>query len=209
VAAVAFGTELVEKPRPAADAARVVLTGGERLTVTGAEVSDGTLRGRTPFGAAVKIPAEQLVSLEPVTAKAVGLSTMKPTKYAYSPYLDEDCRWSADATEAGGDLRVGGSTYSEGVSLRAQSRIEYAVTGHTRFEALIGLDDVEGRRGKARIRLLLDGKPAGEHALEWGRPAARIALDVGGAKALALEILPDGAGPVRAVVDVVDARLVK
>ncbi len=209
VSAVAFNTELAERPKPLPGAARVVLSGGERLTVTGAAVADGFFTARTPFGAKLSVSAERLVSLEPRTDRAVILSTLKPSKYEYFPYLDESSLWSADATEAGGDLRVGGSSWAEGVGLRAHSRIEYAVAGHDRFEALIGLDDVEGRRGKARVRLLLDGKPAEEHELAWGRAPARVALPLGGAKTLTVEVLAGGAGPVRTAVNVVDARLIR
>jgi hypothetical protein len=210
VAAIALNTDLAEKPRPAAGVSRLVLTTGERLTVSAVAVDErGTLTARTDFGAKLSVPSERLASLEPADGRAILLSALTPTKYEYFPYLDESSRWSADATEAGGALRVEGSAWLEGVSLRGHSRIEYAVAGHDRFEAVIGLDDVEGRRGKARVRLLLDGKPAGEHRLAWGKPAARVVLPLAGAKSLAVEVLHDGAGPARSVVDLVDARLIR
>jgi hypothetical protein len=212
VAAIGLNSSLLSKEKPGEKRWRVVVAAsrtspGGRFTVTSPEVKEEEFRAKTTFGATLTVPVERILSLQPEAEKAVALSSLVPTKYEYFPYLDEKAKWSADATEAGGDLRVGGSTWARGVSLRAHSRTEYAVKGHARFEALIGLDDHEGKRGKAKCVILLDGKAKAERVLEWGKAPFRVELPLEGAKTLTIEVRHAGTGPVRAVVDVVDAWL--
>jgi hypothetical protein len=212
VSAIGLNSSLLSKEKPGDKHWRIVVAAsrtspGGRFTVIQPEVKDEKLQAKTTFGATLTVPVERVLSLQPEGTKAVPLSSLVPTKYDYFPYLDEKAKWSADATEAGTDLRVGGSTWGRGVSLRAHSRIEYAVTGHARFEALVGLDDQEGKRGKAKCVILVDGKAKAEHELEWGKAAALIQVPLDGAKSLAIEVRHAGSGPVRAVVDVVDAWL--
>src|SRR5947209_2433060 len=66
----------------------------------------------------------------------------------------------AGRSVAGGDLRLGGGTYDKGSGMHSRSRATYAVpAGATRFEAVVGLDEVSGRSGGVQIQLLADGKP--------------------------------------------------
>ncbi|MBY0233097.1 MAG: NPCBM/NEW2 domain-containing protein [Gemmataceae bacterium] len=213
VAAVALASEGAERPKGMV--ARVVVapsdrSPGGRFALVSARADEDGLIGKTAFGATLRVPLERVELLERVAERIVPLSSLAPSAYRYYPYLDEAAKWSADGTAAGGDLRVGGSTWSEGMSLRAHSRTEWALAGaFKRFEALVGLDDREGKRGKAKLRVLGDGKEVAAHELAHSSGPARVSVSVEGTKALALEVLPNGAGPVRAVVDLVDARLLK
>lgn len=214
VAAIGLTSALLAKDRPGKGRWRVVLapcrtSPGGRFTVTAPQVEDDTFRAKTTFGAALSVGLERVVSLVPEGEHAVALSSLVPAKYDYFPYLDEKAKWSADATEAGGDLKVGGSIWARGVSLKAHSRSEYGVKGRGRFEALVGLDEREGKRGRAKCLFLLDGKLKEERELEWGKPPARVTLPLAGAKTLTIEVKHAGTGPVGAVVNVVDAWLVR
>jgi hypothetical protein len=143
VSAVAFSTDGAKKrPEVKGTRWRVAVAPAEdapggRFTVSAPTVTDGTFKATTGFGEKLAVPVERVVSLEPISTRAVSLSTLKPAKYQYFPYLDEDVMWAADGTAAGGDLRVGGSVWERGVSLRARSRIEYAASGYARFSALL------------------------------------------------------------------------
>src|SRR5205814_1545449 len=112
----------------------------------------------TTFGALVRVPLERVAGLEVLGGKAVYLSDLAPAKYEYRPWLDEKWGWSADGNVLGRDLRLGGSTYDKGVGMHAHSLLTYALGGrYQRFEALVGLDDLDGRQGKVRVKVLLDG----------------------------------------------------
>jgi hypothetical protein len=145
--------------------------------------------------------------------RAVYLSDLIPSKYEFRPYLDERWPWSADASATGGDLRLGGSTYDKGLGLHSHSRLTYRLGGAYRhFEAVVGLDDSDGRRGSVRVRVLADGKPLdvglkGELTRAGGPLAVRV--PVADVKELTLEVEFGEGGPVQDVVNWGDARLIK
>jgi hypothetical protein len=214
VSAVALSTELLDRLGAKGTRARLTLTGsGGRLTLASASSDGEALTGKTAFGAALRVPLDQVAGLDVLSDNAVSLSGLTPAKYEYSPYLDEKWALSNDATVTGGDLRVGGATYDRGVGLHANSRAAYPLGGAYRtFEALVGLDDRDGRQGRVKLRVLVDGKPADlgkkELLTHAGGPLA-VRVDVSGAKELTLEVLPAERGPVQAVVNWANARLLK
>jgi hypothetical protein len=219
VSAVALSTDLADALGPKGPHARLVLTEetgrspGGRLTLTAATADGKVLRGRTAFGAHVRVPLSRVVALDLYGGPAVYLSDLKPAKYEYLPYLDERWPWSANASVTGRDLRLGSSTYDKGLGVHAHSRLTYRLNGaYRRFEALVGLDERDGRHGSVRLRVLADGKPlalglAGELSGSAG-PLA-VVVGVAGVKELTLETACGAAGPVKAVVNWADARLVK
>jgi hypothetical protein len=218
VAAVAMSTELADRPKAPPLAGRLTLTAtqraaGARLTVTAPSVVKGELRARTTFGAIVRVPVERVAAIEMVGGRVVPLSSLKPAKYEYRPYLDEKFAYALDASVMGRDLHVGGSGYERGVSMHAHSLLTYELDGkQERFEALVGLDDVDGRQGRVKVRVLLDGKE-----IDFGQTGVlsrkggpwRVSVPLAGAKALTLEVAPADNGPVQAVVNWVDARLIR
>jgi hypothetical protein len=218
VAAIALSTDLADRLAPKGTHARVVLAEGDgspggRITLTSA-VSDGdNLRGKTAFGAVVRIPLEPVIELQVLGGKSEYLSDRKPAKYEYLPWLDEKWSWSADGNVLGRDLRVGGSTWDKGISMHAHSLLTWNLDGgYKRFESRVGLDDQDGRKGRVRIKVLLDGKPINlprKAPLSWSDGPIDVSIDVSGAKTLTLEVENAEEGPVQGVVDWVDARLVK
>jgi hypothetical protein len=219
VAAVALSTELADALKPRGVFARLVLTDteqaqGGRLSLTSAGCGDGaTLRGTTVFGARLSVPLERVAALDPFQGAAVYLSDLKPKGYEYRPFLDEDWPWAADGNAAGHDLRLGGVSYDKGVGLHGPCRLTYRVPGGCRrFEALVGLDDQDGRGGSASVRVLGDGKELDigpGRVLAPGGGPLRVAVKVEGVKELTLEVGLGANGNVRGVVNWADARLVK
>jgi NPCBM/NEW2 domain len=218
VAVVALSTDLADKARPKGATARVALLAtdnspGGRLTLVSATCDGETLSGKTAFGAALSVPVERVAALDIVGGKAVYLSGLKPKGYEYRPYLDEKWSWSAASTVTGRDLRLGGSTYDEGVGMHASSTLSYDLGGaYRRFEAVVGLDDLEGRAGRVRVRVLVDGKAADlgkTNVLSREGGPITLRVPVEGAKSLALEVEALEDGPVQGVVNWADARVVK
>jgi hypothetical protein len=218
VAAVALSSELAEGGRPKGVQARLVLAEGSnspggRITLVSATSDGDLLRGKTTFGALVRIPVEKILALEISGGNVVPLSSLKPSKYVYRPYLDENWSWWTDANVRGRDMRLVGSTYDRGIGMHSPSSLTYALDGnYRRFEATVGLDDRDGVKGRARVRVLRDGKPVDlghEAVLTRAGGALDVRIDVEGAKALTLEVEPADEAHVQGVVNWVNALLVK
>jgi len=217
VAYIAFNTELSDSLRPKGVYARLILTGskpgqGGRLSLTSAACADGvTLRGTTAFGARLSVPVTEVAALYLHRGRAVYLSDLKPSKYVCHPYLDVSWPYAVDGNVAEHDLLVDGSTYEKGISLHSHARLTYRLDGaYRRFEARVGLDDKDGRRGSVRIRVLADGRALDlgddrELTAESGPRSIGVAVE--GVRELTLEVQFGDNGDVQDVVDWVDARL--
>ncbi len=215
VAAVAFNTELVSRARARGLHAQLVLANGARLLIAAAALLDSgeTLRARLPTGDRFDVPLDQVRAIDLRGGCVVSLSDLKPARYEHTPYFGVRWPYVADGSVTGRALRLGGSTYDKGLGLHPRSRLTFAVPlGSRTFEALVGLDDRTGRRGRARVAVLLDGKPA-----DVGRAGdlgaddkpLRVRLDVSRAKELTLVVDFGRFGDVQADVDWVDARYIK
>jgi hypothetical protein len=219
VAAIALSTELADSLRPKGIHARLVLTEppgapGGRITLTKAVVHGAKLLGKTVFGADIRVPVERIAHLEILGGKATALEEIAPSKYEYRAYLGEEkWPWTTNSNVMGRDIQLAGSTYDRGIGMHSHALLEYPLDGkYRRFEALVGMDERDGRYGKVRIKVLLDGKPADlgkkgqlDHA---GGPLV-VNVSVEGAKTLTLDVENAENGPVQGVVNWVEARLVK
>lgn len=188
---------------------------GGRFTLVSAQLDRAEFVGKTSFGATLRIPIERLARLEMLQGnnsplKAVPLSDMPGRTYRYEPFLDEKMPLGVDATPRGRDLRLGGNTWERGLSLAVGGEITLPLDGKVqRFAASIGLDDLEGAGGQARVVLLIDDKPVSLGPRDTLGEPLRIERDLAGAKSLRLRIEPAGRGPVRGIVNVVDAWLIR
>jgi hypothetical protein len=219
VAAVALSSDLADALRPKGAYARLVLTEaggspGGRLSLSSATCTDGaTLKGVTVFGASVRVPLARVAALDLYQGAAVYLSDLKPSKYEYLPYLDDYRPWVADGNAAGGDLRLGGSTYDKGLGMHSHSRLTWDLAGgYRRFEALVGLDDRDGRKGSVRVKVLADGKAldlGADKELTAQSGPLPVSVKVEGIKELTLEVEFGANGNVQDVVNWADARLVQ
>lgn len=219
VAYIAFSTELADTLRPKGVYARLILTDsrpgrGGRMSLTKAVCDDGqTLRGVTVFGARVRVPLREVAALDLHQGRAVYLSDLKPSKYAFHPYLDASWSFAPDGNVAEHDLLLGGSTYDKGIGMHSHGRLTYRLSGaYRRFEALVGLDDKDGRRGSVRIRVWADGVAldlGGDRELTAASGPLAIGANIEGVRELSLEVEFGKGGDVQDVVDWGDARVIK
>jgi hypothetical protein len=215
VAALAFNTELVSRERPKGIHGHLVLEKGCRLLITSARLEDnGTaLWGKLPFGATFTVALDQVAALDYRQGCATYLSDLKPTSYRHTPFLGETWPYVADGSVANRPLQLGGNTYDKGLGMHSQSRLTYAIPSGSRFfESLVGFDEATGRKGRARIRVLLDGKPANigrEKELTGRDKPLAVRVDVSKARELTLVVDFGSRGDVQAHVNWVDARLIK
>ena len=214
VAAVALNSDFMRSPRVKGAYAQLVLANGCRLSLAEAQVFGETLTGKTLFGVSVKVPVEQIIALDLLQGRAIYLSTLKPRRYEYTPFLGNDYHgFVADGNWEEAELRLAGRTYDRGLGMHSKSTLTYDVPdGCRRFEALVGIDDGADRGASAGIEVYVDGKRAD---LGWKNPVSRldgprtVRVDLPGAKELRLVVDWGRQGFVQGRVNWADARLVK
>jgi hypothetical protein len=195
VAALAFNPSLARIRKPKGPYAHLVLRNGMRVDITSPIADRETIRGRTLFGQAVEFPLTDLVALSVYQGKAAYLSDLKPKKVEQAGYLGTAWPFASDRTVRGRPLRLntaaGKETFDKGLGTHPQTTLVYDIAGkYSRFEALVGLDAETGRRGQASVRVLVDGKEQTLPTLQrlTAGQAARVRLDIGGAKELTLVV---------------------
>lgn len=213
VAVLALSTELARSPRAKGTYARLILANGGRLSLLSARTDGDQLIGKTLFGATVRVPVKHVVALDVRQGRAVYLSDLKPRRYEHTPYLGVRWPYTLDASVAGNELRIGGSTYDKGIGMHSQSRITFDLgSGYQWFEAWVGLDERTGQGGSVVVGVLVDGKPidVGTTKELTGRDKPLpIRIRVAGARELTLVVLFGRHGDVQDHVDWADARLIK
>jgi NPCBM/NEW2 domain len=216
VAVIGFNTDLARARRPKGPYYRLTLADGTRLSATAVTFDGTSWTAQTLFKEALKVPADQLVSVDVEQGKAVYLANLKPVKYQYQSYDSEEYAWAADRCVSGQAMRLktarGESTFDRGLGLHADCTINYALGGkYRRFEALAGLDARSGLRGDATLVVLVDGKelglPGGGRLTPAAAPLA-VEIDVTGAKELTIAVRRGAGGNVQDCVDLAEARLV-
>jgi hypothetical protein len=219
VAVVALNTELISRARPKGLYAHLVLANGARLVVSSVSLPDGgdTLRCRLPVGGTFEVALDQVAAIDLRQGCALYLSDLKAKNYRHTPFFGVSWPYAVDSSVTGRDLRLAGSTFDKGLGMHSKSRLTYEVpAGYHYFEGQVGLDEQTGRRGRARIRVLINGKPAdiGANKDLTGRDKplpVRVKLPAqnGQPVELTLEVDFGQFGDVQAHVDWVDARLIK
>jgi hypothetical protein len=215
IAAIAFNTELLVGKPPPGLYYHLILADGTRLAVRSATLAKGaaTLACQTLFDCAAQVPVEHVVALEVRQGPAVYLSDLKPRKDEHAPFVGTAWPLVADGSVTGGELCLAGSTFDKGLGMHAESRVVYDLDGQYRwFECVVGLDPEHGKKGRVRLRVLVDGK---ERDLGWNKELTAgdgpltLRVDVGKARELTLEVLFGSFGDVQAHVNWADARLIK
>ncbi len=90
----------------------------------------------------------------------VPLSRLEPVRTRYEGALGNFWPWQADRNVEGGWLESGGQLFAWGFGVHGSSELEFALPDAARaFRTGLGLDDLAGRGGCARGRVLLDTSP--------------------------------------------------
>jgi hypothetical protein len=142
----------------------------------------------------------------------IPLDELTPKRFEHTPYLGVAWPLVVNGSVTGQDLRLGGSVYDRGLGVHSASRVSYALPAGVRyFQATVGLDDVAGRRGSVRVRVLRDGKECDlgrQRDLKAGE-MLDVRLDVGGTRELTLVVDFGEGGDIGDHVNWVDARLIR
>lgn len=213
---VAFNPALARNRKVKGPFARLVLRDGTRIALTQFTSDVQTLKGKSLFGPAVEVPLSELVSLDVMQGKAIYLADLKPKKAEQAGFLGTAWPWAANRTVRGEPLRLldaaGESTFDRGLGTHPRTVLTYDLAGkYKRFEAVVGLDAATGARGRALVKVLVDGKeqPLPDLLKLTAGPAIPVNVSVAGAKELALIVDFGPAGDVQADVNWGDARLLE
>ncbi|AWM36133.1 NPCBM/NEW2 domain protein [Gemmata obscuriglobus] len=213
--AIGFNPRLVRARKPKGPFAHLVLTDGTRLAVSEAAVKDRTLVCKAVCGPAFEVKLAQIVALHVLQGTATYLSDLKPAKADTVAFLGTAWDWAADRSVRGQPLRLrlgdDENTFDKGLGTHPKTVLTYDLAGkYIRFESLVGLDTVTGRRGRADVRIRVDGKevPLPELKVLTAGNAVPVKVDVRGAKELTLVVDFGPTGDVQADVNWGAARLV-
>lgn len=212
LSAVAFNPTLARNRKVKGPYARLVLRDGTRLGIAQAVADDTTLKGKTLFGQAVEVPLGELVSLDVMQGKATYLADLKPSKVEQAAFLGTTWSWTANRTVRGEPLRIGESTFDRGLGTHPRTMLTYDLAGkYKRFDAVVGLDAATGDRGRAAVKILVDGKeqPLPDLMKLTAASAIDVSVTIAGAKELILIVDFGPNGDVQADVNWGDARLVE
>lgn len=215
LAAIGFNPRFVRARRPKGPYALLTLTDGTRLHVSEPLLKGPVVLAKVASGPEVELPLSKLVSLQVLGGPATYLSDLQPKKSEVAGFLGDGWPPTSDRSVRGLPLRLdtkdGESAFNKGLGTHPKTTLTYDLAGKfTRFEALVGLDAATGKRGRAAVRILLDGKDVGPvelKALAAG-VAVPVRIDLRGAKELTLVTDFGPTGDVQADVNWGDARLI-
>jgi len=216
VVGIAFSTQLARTRKPVNRYAHAVLQNGDRLTLQDVEARDGVLSGATLYRDRVAIPLIELAALDIYQGKAVYLSDLKPLDYQYRTDSGEQYSWSADRSLDRRELQIkspiGAQSFDKGIALHGACKMRYALDQkYQRFEAIVGLDPILGKKGSVDIHIEVDGKVTkmGSRERLTGEAGPwRVNVDVSGGKEMTIVIDWGEGGAVGDVVNWGDARLI-
>lgn len=215
LAGIAWNTDRQARLRPKKTYTRAVLDGGARLNFLETHFEEKSRRwiGKTQFGQTLTLPEASLLALEVRQGGAVDLSELAPARYEQRPYLGAAWPLGKDAAADSHPLRIDGNTFEKGLGIHAPCRVTYALDGkYLRFDAVVGIDAVTARRGRAKVAVEIDGKRIelnGGKELTSDSAPLEVRLSVKGARSLTLIVELGTFGDVQANVNWAKARLIK
>ena len=167
---------------------RVTTTGGATLacrTIAIAKTVTCTLAGGTTH----TLTAASLASAAWVSDSVAFVSSLKPTKTTEHGLLDVVFPHRLNRSVAGGPIRLGGKTYTNGLGLHSFCELDYdLVGGYSQFLATVGIDDSTKGRGDAQLTILADGKPLKTMRVKGGAKPVALRLALTGVKRLTIRV---------------------
>ena len=217
VESVVFGPALLDPPDKQPAKLAIGLQDGSLFYATNLTV--GGERFEIALRGAVRLEGrdpQKIIFLQALQGPRIQyLSQTEPVDYRHVPYFNIRWPFGRDQNLLGGRLQSNGKFYLTGLSAHSASRIVYPLDGRfRRFEAEVALDDAAGGGGSVvfRVYLVREGQLHEAFAskiLRGGDPPQPVAVDLEGARLLALVVDYADRGDELDHANWLDARLVK
>jgi len=165
----------------------------------------------TPAGAQMEFKAEQIAQLDYTRGRLDYLSAMLPAKTTITPNAFESGKDKVDKLYIFKDnslnmtpIKVGGTSYRQGLTLLPGVELEYELGGQYRdFSAVIGIDDETNAEGEGKLEILADNKVIetvdivyrtekgkGGEPTKPARPVKKVNLNLKGVENLTIRFTP-------------------
>lgn len=168
----------------------LVLDSGTRITLAEFNLSMGILEGKTMQGVKVRIPLSKIQHAVILGKSVVRIQELKNIKLRQIPFFETPMEAKTVKATKNSDFLISGSSYTNGFSTMGSTSITFPLDGkYQKLCGFFGFDDVEGRQGRADIKILADGKVIASWVdRTWKDGLGSLNLPLAGTKELSLVI---------------------
>ena len=168
----------------------LVLDSGTRITLAEFNLSMGILEGKTMQGVKVRIPLSKIQHAVILGKSVVRIQELKNIKLRQVPFFETPMEAKTVKAAKNSDFLISGSSYTNGFSTMGSTSITFPLDGkYQKLCGFFGFDDVEGRQGRADIKILADGKVIASWVdRTWKDGLGSLNLPLAGTKELSLVI---------------------
>jgi hypothetical protein len=168
----------------------LVLVSGTRITLAELKLSMGILEGKTMQGVKVRIPLSKIQHAVILGKSVVRIQELKNIKLRQVPFFETTMEAKTVKATKNSDFFISGSSYTNGFSTMGSTSITFPLDGkYQKLCGFFGFDDVEGRKGRADIKILADGKVIASWVdRTWKDGLGSLNLPLAGTKELSLVI---------------------
>jgi NPCBM/NEW2 domain/Protein of unknown function (DUF1583) len=154
------------------------------------DLDTGTWKIVTKWGQELNLPAGDVQDVRFRGGKVTFLSDLTPSKVEESPYFGHRFPWRHDVNLLGEALKINGQGFDRGLAVHSRCILTYDLgRRYSRFEAIVGFDDVSRGKGRVDCRVFADGKEIYANPdLRADAPPVKLSLPVAGAQELRLHV---------------------
>jgi hypothetical protein len=144
----------------------------------------------TKWGQELNLPANEIQGVRFRGGKVTFLSDLSPSKVEETPYFGHRFPWRRDVNLLGGPLKLNGQGFDRGLAVHSRCILTYDLgRRYSRFEAIVGFDELSRAKGRVDCRVFADGKEIYSNPdLRADAPPVKLALPVAGAGELRLHV---------------------
>lgn len=168
----------------------LVLDSGTRITLAELKLSMGILEGKTMQGVKVRIPLSKIQHAVILGKSVVRIQELKNIKLRQVPFFETTMEAKTVKATKNSDFLISGSSYTNGFSTMGSTSITFPLDGkYQKLCGFFGFDDVDGRQGRADIKILADGKVIASWVdRTWKDGLGSLNVTLAGTKELSLVI---------------------
>lgn len=165
---------------------------GSRLTLSAVALDAETLNLTLLDGTTMTLPLAEVARIDFSSGKIAYLSDLDPDSASFTPYLgfqeelaamNEYYRFRRDVGFEQTPLRLDGTAYAKGLSLRSRTLLSYKLPAAYRtFKATVGIDDSTRETGIVRMEIKGDGRVLWQGDVRGSDPPRELSLEIAGVK---------------------------